>query len=90
MAFFIRIILGIGVIGSALFSGVHLYEVSKIDISQRCWYEDREGRVYQKDGDKRKPMCSTSMNRGTLGAVGALVLLGASTLGLGKTKNKKF
>ena len=78
---FIRILLGIGAIGCGIYSGTNFYEVSKLDVSNRCWHDNR-------DGEKRKPICSLPMNKGTAGAVGGLVLLCGSTWGLNKEKSE--
>ena len=78
---FIRILLGIGAIGCGIYSGTNFYEVSKFDVSTRCWFVD-------KDGEIRKPVCSLPMKKGTAGAVGGLVLLCGSTWGLNKEKSE--
>ena len=78
---FIRILLGIGAIGCGIYSGTNFYEVSKLDVSNRCWLED-------KDGERRKPVCSLPMKTGTAGAVGGVVLLCGSTWGLNKENSE--
>ncbi|WP_320666640.1 hypothetical protein [Prochlorococcus sp. MIT 1307] len=77
----IRILLGIGAIGCGVFSGTNFYEASKSDVSNRCWYDN-------KDGEIRKPACSLPMQQGTVGTVACLVLLCGSTWDLNKEKSE--
>ena len=73
----LRILYIIGTLGCAIYSGTNFYQVSKSDLSNRCWY-------VHKGGELRRPVCSSSMARGTAGAVAALFFLGGSTWGLAK------
>ena len=76
----VRLLFGIVALGCGVYSAKSFYEVSKSDISNRCWHVD-------KDGEHRKPVCSTSMSRGTAAGLGSIILFGNSTWGLRKEQS---